>query len=121
MTAEPKAADDHQNRLVGMKTAELPCCLFISVQQFFADRGSVRILFSAGSDFKVSRKLQQTFRATGIQSLLASPGVISDSWITHGIFREAAARTTGTDTNPPLEKQRPAAALLKFYGLRKIP
>ena len=43
------AADDHQNRLVGMKTAELPCCFFISVQQFFSDRG-------AGQDALFSRK-----------------------------------------------------------------
>ena len=39
-----------------------------------------------------------------MQSLLASPGVISDSWITQGIFKDAAARTTGTDTKPPFEK-----------------
>ena len=37
------------------------------------------------------------------QSLLASPGVISDSWIIQGIFRDAAALTTGTETKPPLE------------------
>ena len=59
---------------------------------------------SLGSMASVSGKLQQTFLATGIQSLLASPGVISDSWMIHGIWRAAAARTTGTLTKPPLEK-----------------
>ena len=79
------------------------------------------MLFSAGSDFKVSGKLQQTFRATGIQSLLASPGVISDSWITHGIFREAAARTTGTDTNPPLEKTTSGCSSFKILRASENP
>lgn len=52
----------------------------------------------------VSGKLQHIFDADERQSLLASPGVISDSWISAGIFRRFAAITTGTVTNPPLEK-----------------
>ena len=60
--------------------------------------------FSAGRFCSVSGKLQQTLRATGIHRLFASPGVISDSCIIQGIFSIAAARTTGTLTNPPLLK-----------------
>ena len=37
-----------------------------------------------------------------MHSLLASPGVISDSWMIQGICKEAAARTTGTLTKTPL-------------------
>ena len=47
----------------------------------------------------VSGKLQHIFDADERQSLLASPGVISDSWISAGIFRRFAAITTGTVTN----------------------
>ena len=64
----------------------------------------VRTALSAGIFFMVSGKLQHTFSATGMHSLLASPGVISDSWMIQGICKEAAARTTGTLTKPPLEK-----------------
>ena len=59
---------------------------------------------SGGSCFRVSGKLQHTFLATGMHILLARPGVMSDSWIMQGMPRVAAARTTGTDTKPPLEK-----------------
>ena len=52
----------------------------------------------------VSGKEQQTFCAAGMASLLASPGVMSDSWMMVGIWRLAAARTTGTLTKPPFEK-----------------
>ena len=48
-------------------------------------------------------KLQQMRLALGSAILFASPGVISDSWMMHGIFKEAAALTTGTETKPPLE------------------
>ena len=46
----------------------------------------VRHAFSFGRYPRVSGKLQQTFAADGIQILLASPGVISDSWIITGIL-----------------------------------
>ena len=62
----------------------------------------VRTALSAGRSFMVSGKLQQTLAATGMHSLLASPGVISDSCMMQGILRVAAALTTGTLTNPPL-------------------
>ncbi len=52
----------------------------------------------------VSGKLQQIFDAEERQSLLARPGVMSDSWINAGIFKRLAAITTGTVTKPPLEK-----------------
>ena len=63
----------------------------------------VSTALSSGRSFIVSGKLQQTLVATGIHSLLASPGVISDSWMMQGIFKDAAALTTGTLTNPPFE------------------
>ena len=47
---------------------------------------------------------RDVYKRQGIHSLLARPGVMSDSWITQGIFKEEAALTTGTVTNPPLEK-----------------
>src|SRR5699024_2818401 len=62
-----------------------------------------RTALSSGRWETVSGKLQQTFVAKGIQILLASPGVISDSWIKVGIFFLLAAITTGTVTKPPLE------------------
>ena len=64
----------------------------------------VRTALSSGRYCKVSGKLQQTLAADGMQILLASPGVMSDSWMMVGILKCFAARTTGTDTNPPLEK-----------------
>ena len=63
----------------------------------------VSTAFSAGICFIVSGKLVHTRCAHGMQILLARPGVISDSWITQGMWRNFAANTTGTDTNPPLE------------------
>ena len=44
-------------------------------------RDGQMLLFDPGADayFKVSGKLQQTFVATGIHSLFAKPGVMSDS------------------------------------------
>ena len=59
--------------------------------------------FPSGRYFTVSGKLQHTFVAAGIASLLASPGVISDSWMMVGIWQRFAAWTTGTVTKPPLE------------------
>ena len=64
----------------------------------------VKTAFSAGRCFMVSGKFVHTLDAQGIQSLFASPGVISDSWMTQGIPLDFAAITTGTDTKPPLEK-----------------
>ena len=75
----------------------------------------VRTAFSFGSMDKVSGKLQQIFFATGIHSLFASPGVISDSWIIQGMCRDAAARTTGTLTNPPLEKTTSGFIFFKYF------
>ena len=59
---------------------------------------------SAGRLLTVSGKLQHTFAAEGIHSLFARPGVMSDSWMIAGILHLFAAITTGTVTNPPLEK-----------------
>ena len=64
----------------------------------------VSMALLAGSSETVSGKLQHTLVANGMESLFASPGVISDSWIKVGIFRRPAAITTGTVTKPPLEK-----------------
>ena len=64
----------------------------------------VSTALSPGRSFNVSGKLQHTFLATGMHILLASPGVMSDSWMMQGMPRDAAARTTGTATKPPLEK-----------------
>ena len=47
----------------------------------------VSTALSAGRYFKVSGKLQHTLQACGIASLLARPGVISDSWMIAGILR----------------------------------
>ena len=63
----------------------------------------MRTAFPSGRYFIVSGKLQHTFVALGIASLFARPGVMSDSWIIAGILQCFAARTTGTDTKPPLE------------------
>ena len=62
----------------------------------------------------VSGKLQHTFFAPRIAILFASPGVISDSWIIAGIWQCFAARTTGTDTNPPLEKTTSGLSLRRM-------
>ncbi len=57
------------------------------------------------ADIAVSPENYSTlFVADGIASLFARPGVMSDSWIITGILRCFAANTTGTETNPPLEK-----------------
>ena len=64
----------------------------------------VRTALSEGTILSVSGKLQQILVAELKHSLLARPGVMSDSWITHGMCRDPAARTTGTLTKPPLEK-----------------
>ena len=66
----------------------------------------MRTALSAGRCDTVSGKLQHTFVANGMDNLLARPGVMSDSWIKVGIFFLLAATTTGTVTNPPLEKKR---------------
>ena len=63
----------------------------------------MRTAFPSGRYFIVSGKLQHTFVALGMASLFARPGVMSDSWIIAGILQCFAARTTGTDTKPPLE------------------
>ena len=75
----------------------------------------VRTAFPSGSIGMVSGKLQHIFSATGMHSLLASPGVISDSWIMQGMDREAAARTTGTLTKPPLEKTMSGWICFKYF------
>ena len=49
-----------------------------------------------------TRKVQQTFAAYRVLSLLARPGVRSLSWQRMGMRFAAAPRTTGTDTKPPL-------------------
>src|SRR5699024_3453916 len=59
--------------------------------------------FFSGKCFVVSGKVANTFFANGIESLLASPGVISDSSINEGTRLNFAAATTGTDTKPPFE------------------
>ena len=64
----------------------------------------VRTALSWGRELKVSGKLQHTFAAEGMESLLASPGVISDSWMITGTWFFFPAITTGTLTNPPFEK-----------------
>ena len=64
----------------------------------------VRTALSFGRYLSVSGKLQHIFVAPRIAILLARPGVISDSCIITGICLWLAARTTGTDTNPPFEK-----------------
>ena len=63
----------------------------------------VRTAFFGGRYCRVSGKLQHTFAADGMVSLLARPGVKSDSWQMTGICLRPAAITTGTDTKPPLE------------------
>lgn len=75
----------------------------------------VRTALSAGRLATVSGKLQQILDAEERQSLLARPGVMSDSWINAGIFKRLAAITTGTVTKPPLEKQRPVSALSESF------
>ena len=63
----------------------------------------MRTALPAGREDNVSGKLQQTFAAEGMEILLARPGVISDSWIMTGTCCPLPARTTGTETKPPLE------------------
>ena len=74
----------------------------------------VKTALFSGSIWSVSGKLQQILEATGIHNLLASPGVISDSCMMQGIFRAAAARTTGTLTKPPLEKTMSGAISFRY-------
>ena len=50
-----------------------------------------------------SGKVQHITVAKGAVSLLANPGVMSDSWHTMGTWFNFAPYTTGTETNPPLE------------------
>ena len=61
------------------------------------------VLFPSGRYLMVSVKLQQMWSAFFIESLFASPGVMSASWITTGMPSDAAANTTGTATKPPFE------------------
>ena len=58
----------------------------------------VSIPFSFGIYFKVSGKFAQIFFAKGKASLLASPGVISDSWMMTGTLLSHPVATTGTVT-----------------------
>ena len=50
-----------------------------------------------------SGKVQHTLTARGVDSLLARPGVMSDSCSSTGTWCSHAPYTTGTDTKPPLE------------------
>ena len=52
---------------------------------------------------KLSLKVTHNLSQKGDANLFASPGVISDSCATTGIFFIDAAITTGTVTNPPFE------------------
>ena len=81
----------------------------------------VSTAFAGGNWLNVSGKLQQTFFATGMQSLLASPGVMSDSWMIQGIPKDAAARTTGTLTKPPLEKSTSGLISFRYFLASRIP
>lgn len=99
-----RAADYHEDRFVGCEMAQFQCGKLISPGKLLPDGRTGKYRFSVGRERRVSGKLQHTLVQTGIHSLLARPGVMSDSWITQGIFREEAALTTGTVTKPPLEK-----------------
>ena len=75
----------------------------------------VSTAFSAGRCFSVSGKFVHTLTAHGIHILFASPGVISDSCMIHGIFLDFAATTTGTDTNPPFENTTSGLIFLRSF------
>ena len=81
----------------------------------------VSTAFSGGTISKVSGKLQHTTSADDRHSLLASPGVISDSCIMQGIFKRDAALTTGPDTNPPFEKSTLGFNFLRIFLASKYP
>ena len=81
----------------------------------------VRTALSAGRSLMVSGKLQQILLAPDILSLLASPGVISDSWTIYGILRRPAALTTGTLTYPPFEKTMSGWIFLRRVLASDIP
>ena len=75
----------------------------------------VRTAFSAGRSLIVSGKLQQILLAPAMLSLLARPGVISDSCTIYGILSAPAALTTGTLTKPPLEKTMSGFIFFKIF------
>ena len=64
---------------------------------------------------------QQTFVAEGMEILLARPGVISDSWIMTGTCCPLPARTTGTETKPPLENITSGSRILISLRASPIP
>ena len=80
----------------------------------------VRTALFSGRHLTVSGKLQQTFAADGIHSLFARPGVISDSWMSAGTLHALAARTTGTETKPPLEKTTFGFSFLSSFFCFKV-
>lgn len=112
------SSDDENNRFCGIESAELQAFPCIAGQQFLADWRSGQNGFVFRETFNGFRKLQQTFAADGIHSLFARPGVISDSWMSAGTLHALAARTTGTETKPPLEKTTFGFSFLSSFLLQ---
>ena len=81
----------------------------------------VSTAFPFGRYCRVSGKLVQTFVANLVAILFASPGVISDSCMITGIFKKAAAITTGTLTKPPFEKTISGAYIFMIFFASKSP
>src|SRR5699024_1208195 len=77
--------------------------------------------FFFGTYDTVSGKVVRTFFAKGIAILFASPGVKSDSWMIAGTPRSLAARTAGTDTNPPLENNTSGLHLPMMRQASNVP
>jgi len=71
-------ADYHKDRFVGSESAELSAGFFVTFQKLLTDWSTGKDCFVCRKT-AVSGKLQHTLTAEGIQSLLARPGVISDS------------------------------------------
>ena len=92
-----------------------------SPEKICARRGVPVCTPLGASSLAHSGKVVQMDLANGLQSLFANPGVISLSCITTGTPQIAAPNTTGTLTNPPLEKTMSGLSLLMMPMLWNAP
>ena len=76
---------------------------------------------SFGKYLNVSSNTVKICSANEEAILFASPGVISDSCITTGIFESFAASTTGTETNPPFENTSEGFTFFKIAKACIVP
>lgn len=109
------STDDHKYRLVSSETTEFATVFRISGKKFLADRSSCKNCFVSRKIGDCLRKITADFGCRRETEFIGKTWVMSDSWISAGIFKRLAAITTGTVTKPPLEKQRPVSALSESF------